>query len=59
MRVIDTFPSDSHPSIVYPAAMTTRATGTAAGRVLAWLETPAAKMVLARYGFVSARPAPR
>ena len=39
--------------------MTTRATGTAAGRVLAWLETPAAKTVLARYGFVSARPAAR
>ena len=60
VRVIGTFPADSHPPIVYPAAMTTRATGSAPTRVLAWLKTPAAKSVLARYGFDAAdRPASR
>ncbi len=60
VRVIGTFPADSHPPIVYPAAMTTRAAGSAPGRVFAWLKTPAAKSVLARYGFDAAvRPASR
>lgn len=54
VRVIGTFPRDSHPPIVYPAAVTTRATGAGPGRVLAWLKTSAAKTVLARYGFQAA-----
>jgi len=60
VRVIDTFPSDSHAPIVYPAAVTTRASGTASGRVLDWLKTSAAKAVLGRYGFEAAdRPITR
>jgi molybdate transport system substrate-binding protein len=51
VRVVATFPPDSHPPIVYPAAKTTRGGGSGPGRVLAWLKTAAAKTVLARYGF--------
>src|SRR5262249_26849867 len=60
VRVIATFPPDSHPPIVYPAAVTTRASGSGPGRVLAWLKTSAAKAVLARYGFqAGTHPAPK
>lgn len=48
--VVDTFPESSHPKIVYPAAVTSVGS-TAAEKVLAFLQTRAAKAVFARQGF--------
>jgi molybdate transport system substrate-binding protein len=50
VMVVDTFPADSHPAIVYPAALTPRASAGAA-RVLAFLRSEAAGAVFTRQGF--------
>ena len=54
--IVDTFPETTHPPIVYPAALTTRASGFAA-RVLEYLRGPAARVVFAREGFRTDLPA--
>ncbi|MEQ1695502.1 MAG: molybdate ABC transporter substrate-binding protein [Hyphomicrobiaceae bacterium] len=51
VRIVDTFPSDSHPPIVYPFALTARSTNKAAADFLAFLKTPAAAKVFAADGF--------
>lgn len=51
VRVVDTFPADSHPPIVYPAAVTTQSTNPAARPFLAYLQSPAARALFERYGF--------
>jgi molybdate transport system substrate-binding protein len=48
--VVGTFPPGSHSPIVYPAAVTSRASPDAA-RVLAYLRSPAANAVFSRLGF--------
>ena len=48
--VIDTFPEASHTPIIYPAALTTTASA-AAGKVLDYLKTPAARAVFDKHGF--------
>jgi len=50
VKIIGRFPADSHPPIVYPAALTATAKPEAA-RYLAFLRSAAAKAVFARYGF--------
>jgi molybdate transport system substrate-binding protein len=50
VKIVDTFPADSHPPIVYPIAATTTAK-TEATDYLAFLRSPAAKAILERYGF--------
>jgi molybdate transport system substrate-binding protein len=51
VRVVDVFPADSHPPIVYPVALT-RTAHTAATRFIAFLESPAAAQTFKSYGFV-------
>ena len=51
VRVLDTFPSDSHPPIVYPFALTTTSKNPAAADFLAFLKTPAAAKVFITEGF--------
>ena len=51
VKIIGTFPADSHPAIIYPVA----ATGTAkpeATDYLAFLRSPAAKAIFEKYGFI-------
>jgi molybdate transport system substrate-binding protein len=51
VRVVDVFPADSHPPIVYPVALT-RTAQSAASRFIAFLESPAAAQTFKSYGFV-------
>jgi molybdate transport system substrate-binding protein len=50
VKVVGTFPADSHPAILYPVAATMTAKPEAAG-YLAFLRSPAAKAIFERYGF--------
>jgi molybdate transport system substrate-binding protein len=50
VKIIGTFPSDSHPAIIYPVAATTTAK-TEAADYLTFLRSSAAKTVLEKYGF--------
>jgi molybdate transport system substrate-binding protein len=52
VRVVDTFPARTHPLIVYPAALTSRASARAAV-VLKALQSPAAMTAFARQGFLT------
>ena len=50
VRIVDEFPQDSHPPIVYPIALTTRA-GPGAQRFLDFVTSEAAKPIFRKYGF--------
>jgi len=50
VRVVDTFPDDSHAPITYPVALIATAKP-GAGRFVAYLKSPAARAVFAHYGF--------
>jgi molybdate transport system substrate-binding protein len=50
VKIVGTFPTDSHPPIVYAVAATTTAKAEAAG-YLAFLRSSAAKTILEKYGF--------
>lgn len=50
VKIVGTFPGDSHPAIIYPVAATTTAKAEAAG-YLAFLRSQAAKAVFEKYGF--------
>ncbi|HYS84354.1 MAG TPA: molybdate ABC transporter substrate-binding protein [Bradyrhizobium sp.] len=50
VKIVGTFPTDSHPTIIYPVAATTTAKAEAAD-YLAFLRSSAAKAVLEKYGF--------
>jgi molybdate transport system substrate-binding protein len=50
VRVLGVFPSDTHPAIIYPAALTASAKPEAA-QYLAFLRSPAAKTIFESYGF--------
>ena len=50
VKIIGTFPADSHPPIVYPVAATASAKPEAAD-YLAFLRTPMAKTIFEKYGF--------
>jgi molybdate transport system substrate-binding protein len=52
VRVVDTFPADTHPPILYPVALTAGASPQAA-RFLAFLKSQAAQAVFRRYGFIA------
>ncbi|GGK30542.1 molybdate ABC transporter substrate-binding protein [Salinarimonas ramus] len=52
VTVIGTFPSDSHPPIVYPAAAIAGRDGAATADFLAYLRTPPAREAFERQGFV-------
>ena len=53
VRVVDVFPADSHPPIVYPAAITTVGRPGAA-RYLDFLRSEEARQIFTRYGFSAA-----
>jgi molybdate transport system substrate-binding protein len=50
VRVVDTFPADTHEPIVYPIALTTSAKSQAAGFV-AYLTGPRGRDIIVKYGF--------
>lgn len=50
VKVVGTFPADSHPAIIYPVAATTTAK-TETADYLAFLRSTAAKNILEKYGF--------
>src|SRR5271156_2697872 len=50
VKIVGTFPADSHPPIIYPVAATTSAGAGAAG-YLDFLRSSAAKAVFEKYGF--------
>lgn len=51
VKVVDTFPADSHPPIVYPVAITASSTNTEAKAFLDYLSTPDAAKVFEDAGF--------
>jgi molybdate transport system substrate-binding protein len=51
VRIVDTFPADSYPPIVYPAALLATSKSTAAKPLLDFLRSPAAGVVWEKYGF--------
>jgi molybdate transport system substrate-binding protein len=57
VRVVDLFPQDSHPPIVYPVALTTSANAAAAG-FLEFLRGPVAAASFRRFGFTVLAPSP-
>ncbi|MCA1526179.1 molybdate ABC transporter substrate-binding protein [Bradyrhizobium yuanmingense] len=50
VKIVGTFPADSHPAIIYPVAATSTAKPEANG-YLAFLRSAAAKAILEKYGF--------
>jgi molybdate transport system substrate-binding protein len=50
VKIVGTFPADSHPPIIYPVAATSTAK-TEAADYLAFLKTSAAKAIFEKYGF--------
>ena len=50
VKIVGTFPADSHPPIIYPVAATAAAKPESAG-YLAFLRTAAAKTIFEKYGF--------
>jgi molybdate transport system substrate-binding protein len=50
VKIVGTFPADSHPPIIYPVAATSNARPGATD-YLAFLRTPAAKTIFEKYGF--------
>ena len=51
VKVIATFPAESHPPIVYPIALTSAAKGDAPAKLLAFLKSSAAKAIFVEKGF--------
>jgi molybdate transport system substrate-binding protein len=54
VKIVDTFPPDSHPPIIYPAAVLTASKSTAALPLLDYLRAAPARPVWEKYGFGSA-----
>jgi len=52
VKVVDTFPADSHPPIIYPAALTTSSANPEAKAFLAFLSSPDATKLFEAEGFV-------
>jgi molybdate transport system substrate-binding protein len=50
VKIVGTFPADSHPAIVYPVALTRHAQPQAKA-YLEFLRSPAAKTIFEGYGF--------
>ncbi len=55
VQVVDTFPPDSHPPIVYPAALLAASTSPAAKPLLDYLRSASARAAWEKYGFGIAR----
>ena len=59
VKVVATFPPQSHPAVVYPVALTKSATGDAPAQFIAFLKGPEAAALFATQGFTrpSTKPA--
>ena len=57
VRIVGTFPADSHPPIIYPAAVTKLGEGSGAARFLDYLGDGTAKSAFERQGFTLVGPA--
>lgn len=55
VRVVATFPADSHPAIIYPVAALNGAGKTAAGAFVDWLSSSTARQIFERRGFAVLR----
>jgi molybdate transport system substrate-binding protein len=53
VKVVGIFPADTHPKIVYPAALVAGKATAAAKSFLEFLKTPEAKAVFEKYGFTT------
>jgi molybdate transport system substrate-binding protein len=51
VKIVGTFPDDTHPPIIYPVALTKGATNPDAAAFLAYLSSPAAKPLFEKQGF--------
>ena len=51
VRIVDTFPPDSHPPIIYPAALLATSKSTAGRPLLDYLRSPPVLPVWEKYGF--------
>jgi molybdate transport system substrate-binding protein len=51
VRVVGTFPADTHAPIVYPIARVAASTHPQAKAFVQWLQAPAARAIFARHGF--------
>jgi molybdate transport system substrate-binding protein len=51
VKIVGTFPEDSHPPIIYPVALTKDSSSVSAAEFLKYLRSPAAKPAFARQGF--------
>ncbi len=51
VRIVGTFPEDSHPPIIYPVAMTKDANNASAADFLKYIRSPAARSAFERQGF--------
>jgi molybdate transport system substrate-binding protein len=51
VKIVDRFPEDTHPPIIYPVAVTTGSTNPDALAFLAFLHSPAARQAFERQGF--------
>ena len=59
VRVVDTFPADSHAPIVYPIAIVASSRSPYAGRFVEYLKSPAARAIWTAHGFTMAAEGPR
>ena len=58
VRIVGLFPDDTHPRIVYPAALVAASSNPGAASYLAFLQGPQASTIFRRYGFI-VLPGPR
>lgn len=52
VKIVGLFPDDSHPRIVYPAALVAASSNPGAAGYLAFLQGPRASAIFQRYGFI-------
>jgi molybdate transport system substrate-binding protein len=55
VRVLATFPADTHPSIIYPAALVAAGRNPAAAILLGYLQGREARLIFEKYGFIMGR----
>jgi molybdate transport system substrate-binding protein len=53
VRIVGTFPDDTHPAIIYPVAMTKDSNNASAADFLKYIRSPAAKRAFERQGFTA------
>lgn len=51
VKIVGVFPEDTHPPIIYPAALTANSKSPSAARLLEFLGSPAAKPIFEKQGF--------